>query len=375
MGADVDIEASGLLDGLEGRARRDRAELVAWLIEQGFDIEHVRGSVGAPLLLPVNRVLGDDGEYVSAQQVCESTGIDLDLLQRLQGAVGLPRTDDPNAAVLLRSDAEAAAHAKLFIDEGVDPDETVALMRALMEGLGQAAAMMRLAAFKILMRPGASEIELAQASEELIRKTEPRLGPMIEDLLRLRLRQSLEVEAVNAAERAAGALPGARQVSVAFADVAGFTRLGETVPAEELHRLASRLVDLAYTLAVVPVRFIKAIGDEVMLVSTDPGPLLHTVLDLEAAARANGLPRLRIGVASGAAVTRGGDWFGRPVNVASRVTSAARPGSVLVAESTHDLVGSVAGLTWTPAGNRRLKGLRDEIKLFRLARSAEPQEV
>jgi class 3 adenylate cyclase len=148
----------------------------------------------------------------------------------------------------------------------------------------------------------------------------------LEDLLRLRLRQSLEVEAVNAAERAAGALPGARQVTVAFADVAGFTRLGETVPAEELHRLASRLVDLAYTLAVVPVRFIKAIGDEVMLVSTDPGPLLHTVLDLEAAARANGLPRLRIGVASGAAVTRGGDWFGRPVNVASRVTSAARPG-------------------------------------------------
>ena len=63
-----------------------------------------------------------------------------------------------------------------------------------------------------------------------------------------------------------------------------------------------------------------------------------------------------------------GDWFGRPVNVASRVTSAARPGSVLVAESTHDLVGSVAGLTWTPAGSRRLKGLRDEIKLFRLAR-------
>jgi adenylate cyclase len=41
-------------------------------------------------LLPANRVLGDDGEYVSAQQVCESTGIDLDLLQRLQGAVGLP---------------------------------------------------------------------------------------------------------------------------------------------------------------------------------------------------------------------------------------------------------------------------------------------
>src|SRR2546426_2149432 len=116
MAADVDIEASGLLDGLEGDARRQRAELVEWLLHRGFTVEQIRGAVATPLLLPANQTFRDDGVYVSARQVCESTGIDLALPQRLQRAVGLPRVDDPDAPVLLRADAEAFVRAKIFID-------------------------------------------------------------------------------------------------------------------------------------------------------------------------------------------------------------------------------------------------------------------
>src|SRR5262245_8665624 len=108
MAADVDIEALGLLDGLEGDARHERAELIDWLLGRGFDVDHIRGSLAAPLMLPANRVLGDDGDYVSAREICESTGVDLDLLQRIHCAVGLPRIEDPDAAVLLRADGEAA---------------------------------------------------------------------------------------------------------------------------------------------------------------------------------------------------------------------------------------------------------------------------
>lgn len=63
---------------------------------------------------------------------------------------------------------------------------------------------------------------------------------MMDDLVRMELRRTVELEAVNAAERAAGILPGARPVSVAFADMAGFTGLGEALPAEDLERVASR---------------------------------------------------------------------------------------------------------------------------------------
>ena len=369
MRADADIEASGLLDGVEGQARRDRAELIAWLLERGFEIEQIRGSITAPVVLAANRVLGDDGQYVSARRLCESTGIELELLQRLHGIVGLPQLDDAEGAVWLRADAEAVAHAKFFIELGVDPEETVVLMRVLMEGLGHAAALLREAALKILLRPGASEIELAQATEEFARRAAPRLGPVVEDLLRLQIRHSLEFEAVNATERATGSLPSARQVAVAFADLAGFTRLGEHISPQDLHRLASQLVDLAHTVAVVPVRFIKAIGDAVMLVSTDPVALLNALLDLADAAAAEKMPLLRIGVASGGAVTRGGDWFGSPVNIASRVTSAASPGSVVMTASTRDMVAGAAGFGWAPAGTRQLKGVREAVKLFRVSRA------
>src|SRR6201995_5067496 len=95
---DVDIEASGLFHGLEGKGRRERAELIGWLLDRGFSLEQIRPSRAAPMLLPSYRVLGDDGTFVSARQICESTGIDLNLLQRLQRAAGLPRIEDPDAA-------------------------------------------------------------------------------------------------------------------------------------------------------------------------------------------------------------------------------------------------------------------------------------
>jgi adenylate cyclase len=368
VAADVDIEALGLLDGLEGQARQERAELIAWLLARGFDIDHIRGSVAAPLMLAANRVLGDDGDYVSAREICETAGIDVVLLQRLHLAIGLPRIDDPDAAVLLRADAEAATGAKFLLDLGIAPEDAIAVTRVITESLGHAAAIMREAALKTLLRPGATEIDIAEASEELARRAAPMLGPMMEDFIRLQLRQSFAIEAVNAAERAAGGLPGARMVTVCFADLAGFTRLGESLPPEELQHVASRLAELAHEAAITPVRFVKSIGDAVMLVCYEPVPLLEAALELADAAVANDLPRLRIGVASGCAVSRAGDWFGSPVNLASRVTAAARPGAVLVAESARDAIGNAPGFDWSSIGARHLKGVSDEVKLFRVQR-------
>jgi adenylate cyclase len=369
VAADFDFEALGLLDGLDGEARKERAELIEWLLDRGFSIDHICGSAAAPLMLPAHKVLGDDGRYVSAREVCEASGIELQLLQRLQRAIGL-QIDDPDAAVLLRADGEAAAGAKFFLDLGFDPDDTVAMMRVVIENLGHVAAIMREAALKTLLRPGASEVELAQASEQLALRCAPIIGPVMEDLLRLELRRSFETDAVTAAERAAGTLPGARTVTVCFADLAGFTRLGEAIPPEDLGRVASRFAELAHHVAGSPVRFVKSIGDAVMLISFDAVALLHAVLDLIDAAAENDLPPLRIGVASGLAVSRAGDWFGSPVNVASRVTAEARPGAVMVADSTRDAADNAAGFEWSLAGARRLKGVSDEVKLFRVGRAS-----
>jgi adenylate cyclase len=352
--SDAGIEA--LLDGLAGEARRDRAELIAWLLDRGFTVAQI-GSSLTPMMLPANRVMGDDGSYVSMREMSAPTGIDLELLEQLMRAAGLPRIDDPDAAVVARADAEAAAHAKYMVDMGLDSTEAVAAVKVLTEGLRRAAAMMREPAFRLLVKPGASEIEFAEAAEAAARASVPFSGPLVQGLLLAQYRHMYEAEAISAAERAAGSLPGARDVAVTFADLVGFTQLGETLPPEQLERLASRLAELAEDIAVPPVWFVKTIGDAVMLVSADTTRLIEAVLELIDAAAASGLPRLRAGVAARLAVSRAGDWFGSPVNVAARVTALALPGTVLVTDSARQSSGVADHLDWSLAGAHHLRGV------------------
>jgi adenylate cyclase len=107
----------------------------------------------------------------------------------------------------------------------------------------------------------------------------------------------------------------------------------------------------------------------VMLVSPDGASLLRAVLELMEAAVAADLPQLRVGVAYGLAVTRAGDWYGSPVNLASRVTGAAPPGAVLVAESARMEIGDLPEFGWSFAESRHLRGVRGEVRLFRASRA------
>jgi adenylate cyclase len=75
-------------------------------------------------------------------------------------------------------------------------------------------------------------------------------------------------------------------------------------------------------------------------------------------------------MATGMAVSRAGDWFGSPVNLASRVTGTARPGTILVSESAHEAIGKVGEFTFSFAGARHLKGINDDVKLFRARRAS-----
>ena len=114
-----------------------------------------------------------------------------------------------------------------------------------------------------------------------------------------------------------------------------------------------------------PVTLVKAIGDAVLLVAPEPAPLLRSALALVAAADDEGqqFPQLRVGVASGPALRRAGDWYGRSVNLASRVTNVARPGSVLATREVRDAAREE--FHWSFAGDRRLKGVSGAVPLYR----------
>jgi adenylate cyclase len=165
-------------------------------------------------------------------------------------------------------------------------------------------------------------------------------------------------------------------VTAAFADLCGFTRLGETLPVGDLGRLAGRLAGMAADLIEPPVVLVKTIGDAVMMVSDEPEPLLATTLRLVHLASEEGedFPDLKGGLAHGQAVPRAGDWYGHTINLAARITQVARASAVLTSADVKEAVGD-DDYRWSFAGERRLKGIDGGVKLFRARERGETEHV
>jgi len=179
------------------------------------------------------------------------------------------------------------------------------------------------------------------------------------------MQQLLRTDVLGIAERTSGKVSDRTDTAVAFADLVGFTELGETVDVEELGGLAGRLSKMASEVVEQPVRVVKQIGDAVMFVSPDAAAAVSTCLELiERAEAEENFPPLRAGVAFGPAINRWGDWFGSTVNVASRLTGRARPGAVLVSDTVKERVGDDT-FAWSEAGEKKLKGLNKPLKTYR----------
>jgi adenylate cyclase len=359
------FERDGLLADLAGAEREERLRLLEWLFNDGVPVEELQRHTaeGTIMFVPAERVIAGPQRYTAAE-IARQTGTDVEFLLAARRAVGLP-TAGPEERVYFEADLESARIAGLAKAAGISEAEIIELMRTLGRGLAQSAEAMRALTLRLVLEPGVSEHDLAQRYALAAAQLSPMLGPLITSLLTLHLRQMAESEAISAAERIGGRLPGSREVTVCFADLVGFTRLGEQLAPDELSLLAVRLEALASAVAEPPVRLVKTIGDAVMLTSAEPQPLIGAAMSLIDAAAREGeqFPQLRAGMAIGPALSRAGDWFGQPVNRASRITAIARPGSVLVERTVRELAREA--YRWSYAGERRLRGIREPIVLYR----------
>jgi adenylate cyclase len=369
---DIDFAAEGLLDGLEGKQRAERLILLQELVAQGVPLSELRRTTasGTILYLPADRVFGS-AERCTAAEVAELTGIEEEFLVRVRRAMGLS-IPDPDEPVYTEAEIQSTRQIHIARAAGLTDEEILDLMRVLGRGLSQVAEALRAVPLKLVLKPGMSEAELAHSYARAAEQLYPLVDPLVSNALALHMRQATQSTVVNELERSGGRLPGSREVGVSFADLVGFTRLGEEVPPDELGRLAVRLETLAIDVARPPVRLVKTIGDAAMLASPEPQPLLNATLSLIEAADAEGedFPQLRAGAALGQALSRAGDWYGRPVNLASRITSVARPGSLLVDRELREAAGE--GYAWSFAGERRLKGIRGPVSLYRARTGPQP---
>jgi adenylate cyclase len=365
----IDFEGEGLLKGTRGKAREARRELLEDLAADGVQLEDLRRAVEEDrlALLPVERVLEGEGARYTAAEVAERAGVPEDFLRRTRLALGLPDPGSDERA-FTDQDVEAAKRIGALREAGLPDEGLLEVSRVIGLALAQVAAASRALVAESTLSEGQNELEVGRRLAEGARELAPMMGPLLEYVLNLHLREQVRSDVIGRAEIRAGRLPGAQDVTACFADMVGFTKLGEELPPEELGALTGRLAELASDVADPPVRLVKMIGDAAMLVSNETDALLNAALDLveRSEGEGEGFPPLRAGVARGAALARAGDWYGRPINLASRVTAIAYPASVLVSEEVKDAAGE--GFRWSLAGERRLKGIEGRARLFRARR-------
>jgi adenylate cyclase len=158
-----------------------------------------------------------------------------------------------------------------------------------------------------------------------------------------------------------------------FADLAGFTALTEAHGDSSANRIAADFVaGVRRILTDYDAEEVKTIGDEVMIRVVDPESAVRIGLEIVDQLAFHRSPPVRVGVHSGPAIHRDGDWFGSTVNVASRVVSAAKPGEVLLTDATRSELGDSIELE--ARGARYLKNVPELVPVYGVAGSSSTTE-
>lgn len=289
------------------------------------------------------------GERVlSRRQVAQGADVRLRDARVLWRALGLPNVES-SVPAFTPADVDALSAAMGLVEEG-------RLSRDLVLGLARALGrtMDRLASWQVqvLLEETGSAEEVPRRVHELVAE----LGPLLDYTWRRHLASALDQLASDALARSEG--PTVER-SVGFADIVSFTSMTRDLSETALGALVQRFEETASdVVAGHGGRLIKTIGDEVVFACAPGASGAVIALDLVEAVQSSAqLPSIRVGVATGAVVSRMGDVFGTPVNRASRLTAIARPGTVLADDATAQLLATGSGAAATPLRERELRGL------------------
>jgi len=282
-------------------------------------------------------------DYLTSQEVADRAGVSLDTVKRLWRALGFPEVPD-DQPFFDDQDVEAVNVLKEVIGtEAIDFDLSVNLAR----GMGQ--TMARLSDWEIsallhhVERRAAADDETRDPAglvSEAVRAAEDVSKPF-EQLLVYAWRRHVRAALARLEATTAGADElGTTQLTIGFADIVSFTALSNTLTEEKIGDLVelfeSRCADVV---AVQRGRIIKSLGDSVLFVNDDPIAAYDTAEGIiNVIGRDPRMPDVRVGLASGSVVTRLGDVFGPPVNMAARLTAVARRNRIIIDDTTAALL-------------------------------------
>jgi adenylate cyclase len=363
----------GATDGGWPPAAVAHARLVARLRDRGHSLRNIREASDQGRLAYgfMEDLFPPDREPHSLEEAAEAAGLEPALIERFWTSIGLPRQ---GLESLTDEDLHALQYVSSVLGSGFPLVAFLQLCRVYGQTLSQIAdAEVRLFHIYVhepLIREGVPGLEMAEEMETLARDLLPLASPLMDYVHQRFLQHFVEQDVVGHMEiELEGDMDlGRMRVAIAFCDLAGYTRFTEEEGEEEALSFVERFIEAVTATLPDDARVVKTIGDEVMIVGQDVAALVDWAVGFEQLFEER--PQPRIGIHYGATLYRDGDYFGREVNLASRVVARARGGEVLVSDSVVEAVGSLDHLQFAAIGQVKLKGFDEPRQLCR----AEPAD-
>jgi adenylate cyclase len=378
----VELERLGILvrqdDGRFSAKDVHRIRLMQAFEEAGIDLEVIARGIAAGKLgyENVGLLLPEPAAFsTSYEEIARESGRSSEAIRRFVREFGLAQSD---SQMRLRDDDAAVLRELLDVWAPADDGELARLARAYGQNIRRLVAsdleIAKRSVFARLRESGLEDADLRAAAGKLGVRVVA-LGERMTLWLRSR---HLEHEAISATVQGMEeylqqlgevAMDQRRPPAIAFLDLTGYTahteERGDEAGAELADRLAALVNEAAQPHGGHPVKWL---GDGVMFHFPDATGAVRTGLDLVEQTPSAVDVRARVGVNAGRVIFRDGDYFGRTVNVASRIADYARPGEVLVSEEvTQQWHGE--GVAFQPIGPVALKGLKDDVTLYSAARA------
>jgi len=344
-----------------------QARVVSRMRERGHSLEDLKeaGREGKLAFGLAEELFPAPEGSVSIEEAAEETGLEPELIERLQTMFGTPAGREQTLGY---ADLEAMQHCARILEAGLPLVAFLQMVRVYVQSLRRVSdaevRLFHLYVHEPLIRDGVPELEMAEEMQGLAADLLPLATPLFEYMHSRYLRFFIEQDVVGHMESELGrdTSLGRVLVTLCFIDLTGFVRYTEEEGEEEALDVVERFIETVEATLPAEATIVKTIGDEVMIVSPDPASLTEWAVGFLNLFQDR--PRPRVGIHHGYAVYRDGDYFGTEVNLVHRIVNRALGGEVLVTDRVVESIGKNEYLEFEPIGGVELKGFPEPTPLY-----------
>jgi adenylate cyclase len=346
---------------------------VARMRERGHSLKDIRRATDEGRLAFgfLEDLFPSDQPRITIKKAASEVGLDASLVGRLVSGLGF--SPDPSQTVS-EDELQLLRYVAAVLETGFPLVALLQLVRVYGQAMAQVAdaevRLFHLYVHEPLIRSGVPGLETAEQMHALSREVLPLASPILDQVHQRYLQHFIEQDVVGHMEADLDDSSidlGRMRVAIAFADLAGYTRMTEEEGELTAIDAVERFVEAVANTLPDEARVIKTIGDEAMVVGSDAANLTDWAVGFQRLQSGRPLPRIAIHY--GVALYRDGDYYGRDVNIASRVAARAAGGEVLVTRPVVEQAGS--HLEFDQIAAVRLKGFTEPTEIFLARQRAE----